>query len=104
MLLDILQILFHAASIVTGLVAGILWMKSANVNMPAISPDIQLRDPNGSLSPDWLNDVAKNLDQHKKAFVQSAHYNKGAATSAAVAALSQAANYGINLITDIIQF
>lgn len=97
-------LILHVLSVITGVAAGFLWMRSANVNVPAIRPSKKLREPDGTLSSAWVNEVAENLDLHRKALMKATKYNKGAATAAAVAALAQAAVYVLNVFKDVTAF
>ncbi|MEJ5081768.1 MULTISPECIES: hypothetical protein [unclassified Ochrobactrum] len=94
-------LVLHLVSVVTGVAAGILWMRSAGVDVPAIKPSKKLRKDDGSLSGEWVNQVASNLDSHHKGWVKATEYNKAAATAAAIAALSQAAVYVLNIVQNL---
>jgi len=97
-------LILHILSVITGVAAGILWMRSANVNVPPIKSSKKLREADGSLSAAWVNEVAANLDLHHKGLMKATKYNKGAATAAAVAAMAQAAVYFLNIVRDIMTF
>ncbi|MFD1199314.1 hypothetical protein ACFQ3K_13460 [Brucella gallinifaecis] len=100
--LNFVFLALHLISVVSGVAAGILWMRSASVNVPAIKPSRKLRESDGSLSAAWINEVASNLDSHHKGWVKATQYNKAAATAAAIAALGQAAVYVLTIIHNLV--
>ena len=99
--LDLAFLVLHLVSVVTGVAAGIFWMRSAGVDVPAIRSSKKLRKPDGSLSGEWVNEVASNLDSHHEGWVKATQYNKAAATAAAIAALAQATVYVLNIIQNL---
>ncbi|MEN5276847.1 hypothetical protein ABE527_07850 [Brucella sp. TWI432] len=99
--LNFIFLALHLISVVTGVAAGILWMRSAGVDVPAIKPSRKLRKPDGTVSEEWVNEVATNLDSHHKGWVKATQYNKAAATAAAIAALAQAAVYVLNIVQNL---
>lgn len=91
-------ILLHVISVLSGIAAAVLWLRSASIDIPDIAPPTHHKSTKGTLSDEWMDQFAVNLRQHRKKWLTSTKFNKAAATSTAIAALAQATVYLLNLI------
>lgn len=98
MLVNIIIILLHITSVIAGIAAAVLWLRSADTHIPDIMPAGHYKDTKGTLSDVWVHQLAENLKAHRAQSLISTRFNKTAASSAAVAALAQAVIYSLNLI------
>lgn len=100
--MDYLHLILHVASIFASVAAGFLWMRSAMVKVPPLSPAhagdlIEHRE-----IARWLRDVSENLDLRANCMSQATRLNMAAAAAASIAALAQATVFVLNLVSSFI--
>ncbi|MFC0283089.1 hypothetical protein ACFFJB_05620 [Camelimonas abortus] len=94
---DLLYVVFHIASIMAALAAGVLWLRSASIRVPDIAPYLLLQ-AGAAEQPLSMREIEENLEQHRQAMARQSRYNRAAAQAASAAAAAQAATFALNLL------